>query len=133
MQCILIPVDFSIPCYNAYCYGLQLASATGRNVVLTHYRSESLIPSEYLQTNGGSDFPDSFLLRLKQFAYPAGHSPEIPLVDIPDNVSISYECRSVLSPANAIINRALEDDIDIVVMATRSSRAPLKDWLGSTS
>lgn len=133
MAKILVPVDFSVPCHNAYRYALHLAKEMNYDVVLTHYYSGSVNPKEPFVIRGDGSIQGSYETRLRQFAYPSGEGVDYPLVEPPSEVNISYETRVVLSTAAAIVNRADEPDIALIVMATRSTPGMLDKWLGSTS
>jgi nucleotide-binding universal stress UspA family protein len=133
MSNILIPVDFSLPCHNAYRYGLHLAQDMGCNVVLVHYYSSSLDPDQPLVFSGDGSIYDSYIQRLRQFAYPSGDGVGYHLVEPPRGVEIFYESALTFNTANAIIERAQESDIAAVVMAPRSKAKLMDKWLGSTS
>lgn len=133
MSNILIPVDFSLPCHNAYRYGLHLAEHMGYNVVLVHYYSSSIDPNQPLVFSGDGSIYDTYIQRLRQFAYPSGEGDDYHLVEPPRGVEIFYESSSTFNIANAIIARAQESDIAAVVMAPRSKAKLLDKWLGSTS
>ncbi|MEO0732124.1 MAG: universal stress protein [Bacteroidota bacterium] len=132
MSCILIPVDFSVPSHNAYRFGLRLAEDLNMGVVLVHYYEGSFNPNEPLIISGGGSIHDSYLNRLWDFARASGEEG-LPPVELPADLEITYETGVTLSPSADIIKRALEPDIDLVVMATRSSKRLLDRWLGSTS
>lgn len=133
MSNILIPVDFSLPCHNAYRYGLHLAQDMGCNVVLVHYYSSSLDPNQPLVFSGDGSIHGSYIERLRQFAYPSGDGVGYHLVEPPRGVEIFYETALTYNTANAIIQRAQESDISAVVMAPRSKAKLMDKWLGSTS
>ncbi|SEQ27000.1 universal stress protein [Neolewinella agarilytica] len=133
MSSLLIPVDFSIPCHNAYRFGLHLAKQLNLDVVLAHYYSGSLDPDQPLVFGGDGSLHGNYIDRLRQFAYPSGDGDDYPLVEPPTGVNLSYETAVSYSPSASIINRANESDIRFVVMAPRSSKSMLNKWLGSTS
>jgi nucleotide-binding universal stress UspA family protein len=133
MSNILIPVDFSLPCHNAYRYGLHLAEDMGYNVVLVHYYSSSIDPTQPLIFTGDGSIYDSYIQRMRQFAYPSGDGVGYHLVEPPRGVEVFYESSLTYNTANAIIERAQESDIAAVVMAPRSKAKLLGKWLGSTS
>ncbi|WP_020570876.1 universal stress protein [Neolewinella persica] len=133
MPNILIPVDFSLPCHNAYRYGLHLAQDMGCNVVLVHYYSSSIDPNQPLVFSGDGSIYDSYIQRMRQFAYPSGDGIGYHLVEPPRGVEIFYECALTFNTPNAIIERAEESDIVAVVMAPRSKAKLMDKWLGSTS
>ncbi|MEL7159890.1 MAG: universal stress protein [Bacteroidota bacterium] len=133
MSHILIPVDFSIPCHNAYRYGLHLAEELKLDVVLVHYYEGSFNPNKPLVMAAGKSINDSYRQRLKEFAYPTGDGIDYPLVEPPGRVKLAYETSVTLAPSANIIKRAREADIDLIVMATRSEKKLMGKWLGSTS
>ncbi|MEO0733941.1 MAG: universal stress protein [Bacteroidota bacterium] len=133
MSRILIPVDFSIPSHNAYRYGLHLAEELNMDVVLVHYYEGSFNPTKPLVIKGGESVNGSYLKRLKEFAYPTGDGIDYPLVEPPCGVSLEYEASVSLMPSSDIIKRAQQEDIDLVVMAPRSTKKFMGKWLGSTS
>ncbi len=133
MSNILIPVDFSLPCHNAYRYGLHLAQEMGHNVILVHYYSSSVDPKQPLVFAGDGSIHGSYVERLRQFAYPSGDGVGYHLVEPPRGVEIFYETAITFNAANSIIKRAEESDIAAVVMAPRSKAKIMDKWLGSTS
>lgn len=133
MSSILIPVDFSLPCHNAYRYGLHLALELGCNVILAHYYGSSIDPKQPLVFSGDGSINGSYVERLRQFAYPSGDGVSYPLVEPPRGVELFYETEMTFSAANSIVKRAEQSDISAVVMAPRSTRSLLGKWLGSTS
>lgn len=133
MSSILIPVDFTLPCHNAYRFGLHLAKELGQQVVLAHYYGGAIDPKQPLVFTGDGSLHGSYLERLQQFAYPSGDGISYPLVEPPRGVELFYETAVTLSVANSIIKRAEQSDISAVVMAPRSSKSLLGKWLGSTS
>lgn len=133
MSSILIPIDFSIPSHNAYRYGLHLANELSMDVVLVHYYSASVNPNEPLYIAGDGGIQGSYLRRLQDFAYPTGDGIDYPLVEPPCGVSLSFETSVSLATSADIIERAHKEDIDLVIMPTRSSKKMLGKWLGSTS
>ncbi len=133
MSNILIPVDFSLPCHNAYRYGLHLAQEMGYNVILIHYYSSALDPNQPLVFSGDGSIHGSYLERMRQFAYPSGDGVGYHLVEPPRGVEIFYETAITFNAANSIIKRAEESDIAAVVMAPRSKAKIMDKWLGSTS
>lgn len=133
MSRILLPVDFSLACYNAYRFALHLAEEMKLDVVLTHYYSGSIDPRIPLYVSGDGTILGSHLARLKQFAYSTTSSTTVPLVEPPCGVELTFETELSYSPAAAILKRAKQPDISLIVMPPKSS-APLFDkWLGSTA
>lgn len=133
MSKLLIPVDFSLASHNAYAYGLKLAEALGVNVHLVHYYSGSMNPNEPFVLAGDGSIQGSFQHRLEQFAFPAGEGFDYPLAEPPATVEVTCEVGVAFPVAAAIKNRAEQDDIELVVMSTRTGKAVLEKWLGSTS
>ncbi|MBC6995423.1 universal stress protein [Neolewinella lacunae] len=135
MSSILIPVDFSYPCHNAFRFGLQLAQALKLEVVLAHYSLGSLNPGQPLVFTGDGSLRDSSLERLRDFAKSSGaeEADDAPGLEFPAGVTVHYETEYVFSVSASIIARASKPDIALVVMATRSSKKLLDKWLGSTS
>ncbi len=133
MASILVPVDYSTACHNAYRFALHLADDMGLDVVLAHYYSGSIDPRASLSIGGDGTIQGGFEARLRQFAYSADADSSTPLVEPPCGVAVTYETEVSLQPTAAIIKRAGREDISLVVMATRSSDALLGKWLGSTS
>ncbi|MGB3799792.1 MAG: universal stress protein [Lewinella sp.] len=133
MSRILVPVDFSLPCHNAYRFALHLANDMNLDVVLVHYYGGSIDPRTTLYIGGDGTIQGSFEERLRQFAYSSAEGIDYPLVEPPCGVAISYETDVSLRPSAAIIARAAKEDISMVVMATRSTTAVMSKWLGSTS
>lgn len=133
MSKILIPVDFSLASHNAYAYGLKLAEAIGVDVHLVHYYSGSLNPNEDLVFTGDGSIHGSFQERLEQFSIPAGEGFDYPLVEPPASVTVTCEVDVAFPVAQAIKKRAEQDDIELVVMSTRTGKAVMEKWLGSTS
>lgn len=122
-----------MPCHNAYRYGLHLAEEMGLDAVLVHYYSGSIDPRKPLVLAGDGSISGSYQERLRQFASPGGDGVDYPPLEIPRGVTLRYETDVRLVPSAAIIARAKESDISTVVMATRSSKVMLQQWLGSTS
>jgi nucleotide-binding universal stress UspA family protein len=133
MSKILIPVDFSLASHNAYAYGLKLAETLGLNVHLVPYYSGSINPQEELVFTGDGSIHGSFQTRLEQFAFPAGEGFDYPLAEPPKSVTVTCEVDVAFPVASAIKKRAEQDDVELVVMATRTGNAVLEKWLGSTS
>ncbi len=133
MASILVPVDFSLACHNAYRFALHLANDLSLDVVLAHYYSGSIDPRTSLYIGGDGTIQGSFEERLRQFAYSAVERPDYPPVEPPRGVHLSYETDVSLRPSAAIVARAAREDIRMVVMATRSSTSLLERWLGTTS
>ncbi|CAH1000687.1 hypothetical protein LEM8419_01821 [Neolewinella maritima] len=133
MSRILIPVDYSLACHNAYRFGLQLAQELELDVVLTHYYSGALDPRTSLHVSGDGTIYGNHLARLRRFAYATAKAPSYPPVDLPEEVDLMYEVAVRMSASAAILERAREEDISVVVMAPRSSTALLGKWLGSTA
>ncbi len=129
MSNILVPVDFSLACHNAYRFALHLAEELRLNVVLAHYYTGSLVPS----FSGERSLRNGYIDRLRQFAYSSTEGIDYALVEPPCGVKVAYEARVSLRPAAAIVKRAEQDDISLVIMAPRSSPALLGKWLGSTA
>lgn len=133
MSKLLIPVDFSVASHNAYAYGLKLAETIGLDVHLVHYYAGSINPNEKLVFTGDGTIHGSFETRLEQFAFPAGEGFDYPLAEPPEQVAVTWEVGVAFPVAQAIKKRAEQDDIKAVVMATRTGKAVLEKWLGSTS
>ncbi len=133
MSCILLPVDFSSACHNAYRYGLHLAKHMGLDVVLVHYYSGSIDPRGTFYIGGDGSIQGSFEDRLRQFAYSTGEMEGFTAIEPPCRVNIHYETDVSLTPAAAIAKRAGKSDIKMIVMAPRSSSSVLGKWLGSTT
>ena len=133
MSCILVPVDYTLICHNAYRYALHLAEEMGLDVVLAHYYSGSIDPRAPLVLTGDGTIQGSHEERLRQFAYASAEEPSYPLLEPPCNVKVTYEVALSLQPAAAIIRRASADDIRLVVLPPRSSGSLLGKWLGSTA
>ncbi len=133
MASILVPVDFSLACHNAYRFALHLANDLALDVVLAHYYSGSIDPRTSLYLGGDGTIQGGFAERLRQFASSAGEASDYPPVEPPRGVHLSYETDVSLRPSAAIIARAAREDIRMVVMATRSSTSLLERWLGTTS
>ncbi|NJB87686.1 nucleotide-binding universal stress UspA family protein [Lewinella marina] len=133
MSRILIPVDFSLPCHNAYRFALHLAEEMDLDVVLTHYYSGSIDPRVPLYITGDGTIQGSHEEQLRKFAYSTGPGATQPLVEPPCGVEVTFETEVSFSPSAAIIKRAHRPDISLVVMAPRSSPPMLDKWLGSTS
>lgn len=133
MSRILIPVDFSLPSHNAYRYGLHLAEEFGMDVVLVHYYEGLFNPGEPFVLKDGISIHDSYLQQLRDFAVSTADGIDYPLLEPPGGVEVTYETAVALAPSADIINRTKVGDIDLVVMATRSSKKTLEKWLGSTS
>lgn len=133
MSSILIPVDFTTVCHNAYRFGLHLAKELGLDVVLSHYYSGSIDPRGSLYIGGDGTIYGGHRERLRQFAYSTCEGSSHPLVEPPTGVKVSYEVEVRMSPSAAIVQRAGQDDISLVVMPPRSSDTFLGKWLGSTA
>jgi nucleotide-binding universal stress UspA family protein len=133
MSSILVPVDFSLPCHNAYRFGLHLAEEFKLNVVLAHYSSGSIDPGQPLVFAGDGSIHGSHIKRLEDFASSNADGIDYPLLEPPQSVSVKFESEVVFSVSAAIISRAALEDISMVVMAPRSSKKLLGKWLGSTS
>lgn len=133
MSKILIPVDFSLASHNAYRYGLHLANSMGLDVLLAHYYTGTIDTNNPLVITGDGSIQGSYERRLRSFAYSSADGVDYPLVQPPRGVEIAYDVQVSLTPSAAINRRAAQDDITLLVMPPRSSRAPLAKWLGSTS
>jgi nucleotide-binding universal stress UspA family protein len=133
MPSILVPVDFSLPCHNAYRFGLHLAEELKLDVVLAHYYSGSIDPGQPLVFAGDGSIHGSHLKRLEDFASSNADGIDYPLLEPPQTVKVTFESEVVFSVSAAIIARASQEDISMVVMAPRSSKKLLGKWLGSTS
>lgn len=133
MSNILIPVDFSLSCHNAYAFGLQLAEKFGFGVILSHYYGGTFSPSRPLLLGSNMTVKDNYLRQLEDFALPNGEGFDYPLVEPTTRVTINYEATVALSPSAAILRRSRQSDIALVVMATRSSVDVTDRWLGSNS
>ncbi|WP_116108640.1 universal stress protein [Lewinella sp. IMCC34191] len=131
MSHLLIPVDFSQASHDAYRYGLHVAKARGLDVILVHYYSGSIDPRANLYIGGDGSIQGSFEARLREFAYRG--CGDLPAVEPPTGVEVTYETGVSLRPAVAISKRAGEADVDLVVMPARSSASLLGKWLGSTT
>jgi len=103
------------------------------DVVLVHYYEGSFNPGEPFVLKDGRSIHDSYLEQLRDFAVSNADGIDYPLLEPPSGVEVTYETAVALAPSADIINRARMDDIDLVVMATRSSKKLLERWLGSTS
>lgn len=133
MSSILIPVDFSLPCHNAYRFSLHLADQLKLDVVLVHYSLGSINPGQPLVFSGDGSLHGSYLERLRGFANSTAEGVDYPLTEPPKETNIYYESEVVFSVSAAIIARAEQSDIALVVMAPRSSKNILGKWLGSTA
>ena len=133
MSRILVPVDFTLICHNAYRYALHLAEDLDLDVVLVHYYSGSIDPRSPLVIAGDGTIQGSQEERLRQFAYASAEEPSYPLLEPPCNVAVTYEVEPALRPAAAITRRAAAPDISLVVLPPRSSGSLLGKWLGSTA
>ncbi|WP_187271173.1 universal stress protein [Neolewinella aurantiaca] len=133
MSSILVPVDFSLPCHNAYRFGLHLAEEFKLNVVLAHYSSGAIDPGQPLVFAGDGSLHGSNVKRLENFASSNADGIDYPLLEPPQGVEVTYEAEVVFSVSASIIARASKEDISMVVMAPRSTRKLLGKWLGSTS
>ena len=133
MSSLLVPVDFSLPCHNAYRFGLHLAEAFQLDLVLVHYSLGSIDPGQPLTFGGDGSLHSSFLERLRGFARSTAEGVDYPLAEPPKGVNITYESEIVFSISASIIARAAQSDIAMVVMAPRSSKKLLGKWLGSIS
>ncbi|PHI19724.1 hypothetical protein CEQ90_11800 [Lewinellaceae bacterium SD302] len=127
---ILVPVDFSINCYNAFRYGMRLAEATGREVLVAHYFRSSLGNEN---TGSQSDYQSVAVEKIRQFVLPVNHLRDFDYEDFSVATKIFFESRPASNVAAAIRSRAEQEDIDIVVMGTKSSAAVHEKWLGSVS
>jgi len=133
MSSILIPIDFSLPCHNAYRFGLHLAEAFQLDVVLAHYSMGSIDPGQPLTFGGDGSIHSSKVERLQGFAHSTAEGIDYPLAEPAKSVNVTYESEIVFSVSAAIIARAAQSDIAMIVMAPRSSKKLLGKWLGSTS
>lgn len=133
MSSILVPVDFSLPCHNAYRFGLHLAEEFGLDVVLVNYSMGSIDSGQPLVFSGDGSLHGSHIKRLQDFASSNADGIDYPLLEPPQGVTITYESEVVFSVSAAINARAAQADISMVVMAPRSSKTLLGKWLGSTS
>ena len=133
MSAILIPVDFSEACRNAYRFGLHLAKDLDHDVVLTHYYSGSLDPRDNLSLGHDGTVQGGHEDRLRRFAYSADAAPGAIAVEPPTGVNVHFETDVSLTPSAAIAQRAEQSDIALVIMAPRSSASMLEKWLGSTT
>lgn len=133
MSSILIPVDFSLPCHNAYRFGLHLAAEFQLDLVLVHYSLGSIDPGQPLVFGGDGSLHGSHVERLRGFAYSTAEGVDYPLAEPPKGVNVTYESEIVFSVSASIIARAAQSDIAMVVMAPRSSKKLLGKWLGSIS
>lgn len=123
---VLVPIDFSMCCYNAFRYSLQLAAETGRNIVLAHYDKNHF-------TAQSSEQKTATINRMDQFIQPTNHLRDFDFEELPANVKISFESHSVAQPVDSIVARAEQGDIDLVVMGSKASPSITKKWFGSTS
>lgn len=133
MSSILVPVDFSLPCHNAYRFGLHLAETLQLDLVLAHYSMGSIAPGQPLVFSGDGSIHGSFIKRLRDFSSSNAEGIDYPLLEPPTGVKVTFESEIVFSVSAAIIARANQRDISLVVMAPRSSKKLLGKWLGSTS
>lgn len=132
MSNILIPVDFSIACYNAYSFGLQLAKRLNVGVILSHYYGGSFSPNRPLLLGRNTSIKDGYLQRLESFAKCDIEGNESTML-ADSGVKVAYEAEVALSPSAAVLHRANEADIDLIIMATRSTVNVADRWLGSNS
>ena len=125
MNNILVPIDFSICCYNAFRFGLHLAEATGRNLLVVHYRTNrfSTQDAEHAVT----------INRMEQFVQSENHLRDFDFEELPESVKIRFEANSVDKPAAAIKERAEQSDVDMVVMGSKTLVKTVGTWYGSTS
>jgi nucleotide-binding universal stress UspA family protein len=133
MSTILVPIDFSIPSHNAYRYALLLAKNLKFDLVLAHYYGPGINATEPLVVKDDGSLGEDYTERLRAFARPVGPNLDYPQVDLPADVTIHYESEVALANSATIINRAKQSDISLVVMATRSTKRFMGNWLGSTS
>jgi nucleotide-binding universal stress UspA family protein len=133
MSSILLPVDFSLPCHNAYRFGLHLAKELKLDVVLAYYSLGAIDPGQPLAFSGDGSLHGSHIERLRSFSSSQAEGIDYPLIEPPKGITLAYESEVVFSVSAAIIARAEQHDIALVVMAPRSSKRLLGKWLGSTS
>ncbi|MEL6142894.1 MAG: universal stress protein [Bacteroidota bacterium] len=110
-----------------------MARNSEMDILLVHYYSKTMYANKPLVRAGDGSVKESFLRRLKDFAYPAGDGLSYPFVEPPSGVNVGYECQAAFTPSAAIIKRAQQADIDLIVMATHTRLSPLDRWLGSTA
>jgi len=129
MSHILLPIDFSTPSHNAFSYAVRLADQLNLNIILAHYYNGSMNPNEPLVLQDSTSIHESYLQRLEEFSKlkERDNGPYL------QSVGITFEAKAMLTVSAAIISRAEAEDIDLVVMATRSTEKTLGKWLGSTS
>lgn len=134
MSKILVPVDYTLNCHNAYKYALHLAESTGQDIILVHYYTSSLDPNTPLAFAGDGSIRGSYLHRLEQFALNFEEEENAAaLTLLSKKLNIQYETAAVFSVSGAILKRAQQDDVELLVMATRSTSGFFDRWLGSTS
>ncbi len=133
MSRILIPIDYSTACHNAYRYALHLAEEMRLDVVLAHYYSGSIDPRTSLYIGGDGTIRGSHIERMRQFAYSTAEGVTYPLCEPPTGVTVTYETDVSMVPSAAIIRRAGQPDISMIVMPPRTTEAALGKWLGSTA
>lgn len=133
MSNILVPVDFSINCYNALRYGIKLAEATGRNLIVAHYSVDLFYHVTEYDESEDASFRRAYIKRLENFSNPANHLRDFDFEDIPRSVKVTYEYESVTVPVKRIVDRAHQKDVDLVVMGNRASPIKGTKWYGSTS
>lgn len=129
MSNILVPVDFSDNCHNAYAYALELAAKTRKNVILAHYFETIGACKQQLST---AEQTRSVALLNRLIAF---RKPKIacPALELPEGTTISWEVKGVCSVSGAILNRARESDVGCIVMATRSTAGLKSKWLGTNA
>lgn len=133
MASILVPVDFSVASHNAYHYALHLAHHLKLDLILAHYYGPGISTSAPLVIDEDGSTHRDYTERLRAFSHPVGFGVDYPLVEPPAGVSIFYETDVALANSATIIERANQSDIRFVVMATRSTKRFMGNWLGSTS
>lgn len=131
MANLLVPVDFTLACHNAYRFALSLAGELQLDIVLAHLYNGSIDPSAPLHITGDGTIRGSYETRLQQFARPTAEGPDHPLTTIPDGVKVKMEVEGSLFAGPAILQRAEKEDVVGIVMATQSSSRILSKWVGS--
>lgn len=98
MSSILIPVDFSLPCHNAYRFSLHLAEAFKLDVVLAHYSSGAIDPGQPFVFAGDGSLRGSHIERLQSFARSTAEGVDYPLAEPANGTTVTYESKIVFPP-----------------------------------
>lgn len=133
MRNILVPVDFSISCYNAFRYAVKLAEATGRNLVVTHFYRSGYVQHDERMSDENSKIQAEYVQRLQLFTNPANHLRDFDFEELPPEVTVSFEVKAIKSAVDAIVTRGQQADVDLIVMGSRTSPQDDQPWYGSTS